>query len=63
MIFLSKLKIAFFKNGVCHGVAFKDIYKGMYYPAVSVYKNASVWYLFFLEKLLQNFNINILRLS
>ena len=32
----------FFKNGVCQGVAYNDIYKGTYYPAVSIYKNASV---------------------
>ncbi len=34
-------KIAFFKNGKCHGVAFSDIYAGTYYPAVSLYKSAS----------------------
>jgi hypothetical protein len=36
------IKIEFFKNGVSHGIAFTDIYKGVYYPAVSLYKNASV---------------------
>ena len=35
-------KIAFFKNGKCHGVAYKEIYEGVYYPAVSIYKNATV---------------------
>lgn len=35
-------KILFFKNGVCQGVAFEDIYGGTYYPAVSIHKNATV---------------------
>jgi Set1/Ash2 histone methyltransferase complex subunit ASH2 len=35
-------KITFYKNGVCHGIAYKDIYEGVYYPAVSIYKNSNV---------------------
>ncbi|CAH1407698.1 unnamed protein product [Nezara viridula] len=34
-------KIVFFKNGVCQGDAFLDIYGGSYYPAVSLHKNAT----------------------
>lgn len=34
-------RICFFKNGVCHGEAFSDIYRGVYYPAVSLYKQAA----------------------
>lgn len=30
-------EISFFKNGVCQGVAFKDIAGGRYYPAASMY--------------------------
>ncbi|KAE9620241.1 hypothetical protein Lal_00019064 [Lupinus albus] len=30
-------EISFFKNGVCQGVAFKDLYGGCYYPAASMY--------------------------
>lgn len=30
-------EISFFKNGVCQGVAFKDIFGGRYYPAASMY--------------------------
>ncbi|KAI3419098.1 B30.2/SPRY domain-containing protein [Psidium guajava] len=30
-------EISFFKNGVCQGVAFKDLYGGRYYPAASLY--------------------------
>lgn len=30
-------EISFFKNGVCQGVAFKDLYGGRYYPAASMY--------------------------
>ncbi|CAN6557615.1 unnamed protein product [Malus baccata var. baccata] len=30
-------EISFFKNGVCQGVAFKDLYGGRYYPTASLY--------------------------
>ncbi|CAN4119860.1 unnamed protein product [Withania somnifera] len=30
-------EVSFFKNGVCQGVAFKDLYGGRYYPAASMY--------------------------
>ncbi|KAJ7012834.1 hypothetical protein D5086_002319 [Populus alba] len=30
-------EISFFKNGVCQGVAFKDLFGGLYYPAASMY--------------------------
>ncbi|CAI0450153.1 unnamed protein product [Linum tenue] len=30
-------EISFFKNGICQGVAFKDLYGGRYYPAASMY--------------------------
>ncbi|CAF0719420.1 unnamed protein product [Brachionus calyciflorus] len=33
--------IEFFKNGVSQGVAYTDIFKGTYYPAISIYKSAS----------------------
>lgn len=35
-------KIYFFKNGVCQGLAFEDIYIGAYYPSISVHKGATV---------------------
>lgn len=35
-------KITFYKNGECAGTAWKDIYEGMYYPAVSLYKGCTV---------------------
>jgi len=35
-------KVMFFKNGKCQGVAFTDMFEGYYYPAVSLYKNATV---------------------
>ena len=31
-----------YKNGVKQGVAFSNIYEGTYYPAISLYKSASV---------------------
>jgi len=31
-----------YKNGVSQGTAFEDIYGGIYYPAVSLYKTATV---------------------
>ncbi|RRT75740.1 hypothetical protein B296_00002957 [Ensete ventricosum] len=30
-------EISFFKNGVCQGVAFTDLFGGRYYPAASMY--------------------------
>lgn len=30
-------EISFFRNGVCQGVAFEDLYGGRYYPAASMY--------------------------
>lgn len=35
-------KITFFKNGVAQGEAFVDINAGAYYPAISIFKNATV---------------------
>jgi len=35
-------KIICFKNGVCQGVAFEDIYCGTYYPTLSLYKSITV---------------------
>ncbi|XP_064601682.1 set1/Ash2 histone methyltransferase complex subunit ASH2-like [Liolophura sinensis] len=35
-------KIVTFRNGQAQPVAFEDIFEGVYYPAVSLYKNASV---------------------
>lgn len=35
-------KIIFFKNGKSQGVAFENINGGAYYPAISIYKNATI---------------------
>ncbi|GFR78426.1 Set1/Ash2 histone methyltransferase complex subunit ASH2-like [Elysia marginata] len=35
-------KIMTYKNGVCSGVAFSDLFEGTYFPAISLYKNATV---------------------
>lgn len=35
-------KIIFFKNGEAQGEAFVDVYHGAYYPAFSIYRNATV---------------------
>lgn len=35
-------KILFFKNGKSQGIAFENINGGAYYPAISIYKNATV---------------------
>lgn len=35
-------KIYFYKNGVCQGLAFEDVYQGAYFPAVSLYKSTTV---------------------
>lgn len=42
MLPLSGSKIIFFKNGVSQGVAFTDIFKGTYFPAIALYMGASV---------------------
>lgn len=39
---IPKSKIIFFKNGESQGVAFENINGGAYYPAISIYKNATV---------------------
>ncbi|XP_022655174.1 set1/Ash2 histone methyltransferase complex subunit ASH2-like isoform X2 [Varroa jacobsoni] len=35
-------KVMFFRNGRLEGVAYEDIFGGIYYPAVSIYKNATI---------------------
>ncbi|VDL62821.1 unnamed protein product [Hymenolepis diminuta] len=34
--------IVFYRNGECMGTAFQDIYAGVYFPTISIYKSASV---------------------
>ncbi|XP_039378724.1 set1/Ash2 histone methyltransferase complex subunit ASH2 isoform X1 [Mauremys reevesii] len=35
-------QIIFYKNGVSQGVAFKEIFEGVYFPAISLYKGCTV---------------------
>ncbi|XP_068130705.1 set1/Ash2 histone methyltransferase complex subunit ASH2 [Hyperolius riggenbachi] len=35
-------EIVFYKNGVNQGVAYKDVFEGVYYPAISLYKGCTV---------------------
>ena len=35
-------RISFYKNGVCQGVAFSDVWAEVYYPAAGLYKSAVV---------------------
>ena len=39
-------RIVFYKNGVSQGLAFEDIFKGTYFPAASLYRNATVTFNF-----------------
>lgn len=39
---VSVLQIIFYKNGVSQGVAFKEIFEGVYFPAISLYKGCTV---------------------
>jgi hypothetical protein len=39
---MCSFKISFYKNGVFQGVAFENLFHGTYYPAFSLYKNATV---------------------
>ena len=41
-MFLFKFQIVLYKNGVSQGEAWTDIYGGTYFPAASIYKNATV---------------------
>lgn len=34
----------FYKNGMNQGVAYENLFEGMYFPAISLYKNCQVWY-------------------
>uniref|UniRef100_A0AC34QCP0 B30.2/SPRY domain-containing protein n=1 Tax=Panagrolaimus sp. JU765 TaxID=591449 RepID=A0AC34QCP0_9BILA len=42
LVELPGTKITFFKNGISCGTAFENIYKGPYYPAVSMYQSATL---------------------
>ena len=42
VILLLLPQIIFYKNGECQGVAWTDIFAGMYYPSLSLYKGATV---------------------
>lgn len=37
----------FFKNGVSQGVAYEDLFEGLYFPAISLYKSCTVSHMFF----------------
>lgn len=44
--FCSRLRLfqmIFYKNGVSQGVAFENLFEGIYYPAISLYKSCTVW--------------------
>lgn len=40
----SLFQIIFYKNGVNQGVAYRDIFEGVYFPAISLYKSCTVCY-------------------
>ena len=35
-------QMVFFKNGVSQGVAFENLFEGIYFPAISLYKSCTV---------------------
>ena len=39
---LSGSKVIFYKNGVSQGEAFVDMYRGAYFPTISIHKSATV---------------------
>lgn len=43
---LKDSQISFYKNGKCQGVAYENVYEGNYYPAASLFKNATVTFNF-----------------
>lgn len=36
------LQMIMYKNGSSQGIAYEDVFEGVYYPAVSLYKNTKV---------------------
>ncbi|KAG9328786.1 hypothetical protein JZ751_004602 [Albula glossodonta] len=38
---MSPSRIIFYKNGVSQGVAFEDLFEGMYFPAISLYRSCT----------------------
>ena len=41
-LFSFPLQMMMYKNGESRGVAFEDVFEGIYYPAISLYKTATV---------------------
>ena len=41
-LFSFPLQMVMYKNGESRGVAFEDVFEGIYYPAISLYKTATV---------------------
>ncbi|XP_034403051.1 set1/Ash2 histone methyltransferase complex subunit ASH2 isoform X3 [Cyclopterus lumpus] len=39
---MSSSRMIFFKNGVSQGVAYENLFEGMYFPAISLYKSCTV---------------------
>ncbi|XP_046716924.1 set1/Ash2 histone methyltransferase complex subunit ASH2 isoform X2 [Silurus meridionalis] len=39
---MNKSRMIFYKNGMNQGVAFENLYEGMYFPAISLYKNCQI---------------------
>uniref|UniRef100_A0A8C9ZY81 Ash2 like, histone lysine methyltransferase complex subunit n=1 Tax=Sander lucioperca TaxID=283035 RepID=A0A8C9ZY81_SANLU len=39
---MSSSRMIFYKNGVSQGVAFENLFEGMYFPAISLYKSCTV---------------------
>ncbi|KAF4082405.1 hypothetical protein AMELA_G00151170 [Ameiurus melas] len=39
---INKSRMIFYKNGVNQGMAFENLFEGMYFPAISLYKNCQV---------------------
>ncbi|MGH0173362.1 UNVERIFIED_CONTAM: hypothetical protein FKN15_065161 [Acipenser sinensis] len=39
---VSSSKMIFFRNGVSQGVAFEDLFEGIYFPAISLYKSCTM---------------------
>nr|XP_020480788.1 set1/Ash2 histone methyltransferase complex subunit ASH2 isoform X2 [Monopterus albus] len=40
--FMSSSRMIFYKNGVNQGVAFENLFEGIYFPAISLYKSCTV---------------------
>ena len=43
MFVVLTFQMIFYKNGASQGVAYENLFEGLYFPAISLYKGCTVW--------------------